>query len=223
MARVLLWNVQNKPLDGLVVRLAQQHRLDVVVLIERPESDSTLLQALQVVGPYARVDSHERFGVYTRFRAGSFVRLTPPVANDRVDFWRLRPPASNEVLLVAVHGLDRKNYPNEDRRALFFERVAENVRWAEADVGHKRTVLLGDFNANPFEPSIGGVRGLHAIRMRQINGLSYRTVMGRDYSFFYNPMWTCYGAGRNAAPATTLPRIESAQRVATVRNACKTG
>ena len=115
MARFLLWNINRRPLEGLVVRLVQQHKVDVVVLVERPASDGVLLQALQTIGLYARVESHERFGVYTRLGPTSFTRLTPPVQDDRTDIWKVRPRASTEILLVAVHGLDRRNYSEEGR------------------------------------------------------------------------------------------------------------
>jgi hypothetical protein len=202
MATFLVWNVQRKPLEGLVVRLAEQHKVSVLILVERPDPDDLLLRALQGVGRYHRVSSHERFGVYSRFRDSYFHRLTPPVEDDRVDFWRLQPPrATTEILLVVVHGLDRVHYI-DDRRELFFNRVVENIRWAEGSAGHRRTVVVGDFNANPFEQSIGGIRGLHAVGVRDIQGRDSRRVMGRDYNFFYNPMWACYGGSRNSPPAT---------------------
>jgi hypothetical protein len=202
MVTFLVWNVQRKPLEGLIVRLAQQHRVHVLILVERPESDDILLHALQGVGRYRRVESDERFGVYSRFPDSCFIRLLPPVGLDRVDFWQLRPPrGATEILLTAVHGPDRVHY-DDDRRELFFDRVVSTVRWAEGRIGHRRTVIVGDFNANPFERSVGGIRGLHAIGVTDINGRNYRTVMDLRYDFFYNPMWACYGGGRNSPPAT---------------------
>jgi hypothetical protein len=37
------------------------------------------------------------------------------------------------------------------------------------------------------------VKGLHAIRLTDLNGRKDRNVLGRAYEFFYNPMWRCYG------------------------------
>src|SRR4051812_25043183 len=111
MPAFLLWNVHQKPLDDLVVRLVQQHKVHVLLLIEPPEPDDTLLGALQGVARYTRIESHKRFGIYTRYNASAFHRLTPPVRSERMDFWRVRPSrAATEVLLVVVHGLDRVNY-----------------------------------------------------------------------------------------------------------------
>ena len=170
MATFLIWNVQKKPLEGLIVRLVQEHDVHIVILIERPESDATLLQALQtqVTQRFTRMPSHTRFGVYSRFPPNAFERLSPPVPNDRMDFWRLRPTtADTEVLLCAVHGPDKVNKA-DDWRELFFQRVAEQIKWAEGKIDHRRTFLVGDFNANPFEAAVGSVRGLHAVRMSAV-------------------------------------------------------
>jgi hypothetical protein len=106
------------------------------------------------------------------------------------------------IILVAVHGPDRYNEPDDSDRRFFFERTQENIRRVEADVGHKRTVVFGDFNANPFEESIGGIQGLHAISVRDVGGRHYREVGTRAYEFFFNPMWSCYGGTRGRPLAT---------------------
>jgi hypothetical protein len=67
MAMFLLWNVQRRPLGGLLVHLVQQFKVHVVILVERPELDLPLLQALQTLGNFARVPCHDRFGIYSRF------------------------------------------------------------------------------------------------------------------------------------------------------------
>jgi Endonuclease/Exonuclease/phosphatase family len=204
MATFLLWNVQKKPLDGLLVRLVQEHNVHIVILVERPEADAVLLQALQtqVTQRFTRVPSHERFGVYSRFPLKAFERLSPVVPCDRMDFWRLkRTNADTEVLLCAVHGLDKINN-SEARQALFFDRLHEEIKRAEHEANHSRTLLVGDFNANPFEASMGSVSGLHAVRMRSVGGRPFRTVMGVNYEFFYNPMWSSYGQQGDSPPAT---------------------
>lgn len=191
IATFLLWNVQHKRRNRLIVRLIEDHGVDAVILIEKPESDDGLLRNLRRVGDFKRLESHGRFGVYTRL-ASFFERLTPLIDSDRCEFWRIAPRQAPDILLAVVHGLDRLNH-SEDRRALFFQRVTANIRHLEVRLRHSRTILVGDFNANPFEPSIGGVQGLHAIRMKEVAGRSARTVLGEEYPFFYNPMWIRFG------------------------------
>lgn len=108
-------------------------------------------------------------------------------------------------LLVIVHGPDRRNAPQDDTRGVLFRQIVLQIEQLEQRAGHRRTVVLGDLNANPFEPSVMGAGGLHAIGTQQVRGRYERGIRhtGR-VAFFYNPMWRLYGADRggDAAAAT---------------------
>lgn len=77
---------------------------------------------------------------------------------------------------------------------MFFRRVADLIREQEAG-SHKRSIVVGDFNAHPFESAVLSSDGLHAIGIRQVNQLTGRLVRLGDAreDFFYNPMWQFYG------------------------------
>jgi Endonuclease/Exonuclease/phosphatase family len=201
MPTFLLWNVGQQSLDGHVTRLVQDHRVDIILLVERPLLDAGLLQILTPQG-FVRLPSHDRFGFYTRLGVASFARLTPPEPNERTDYWRfwLRPRL--DITPVVIHGPDRYNAPDDSDRRLFFARAHENICELEAAAGHKRTLVFGDFNANPFEESIGGLQGLHAISVREVGGRPYRETGTRRRDFFFNPMWSCYGRDRTGPLAT---------------------
>jgi hypothetical protein len=207
MTTFLFWNVQAKRLDGHIVRLVQDHHVDVLLLLEHPNPDGTLFHQLNTVRPHQRVTSHARFGVYVSFDASLMVRVAPPAAStagDRADFWDIRLSTKNRLFLALVHGLDAVNN-NPSRRSVFFDRLREDVEWMEArhpDVGHKQTVVLGDFNANPFDPIIGSTDGLHAIRVRSVGGKQTRSVLKRDYEFFCNPMCSCFKGWERSPPGT---------------------
>jgi len=83
--------------------------------------------------------------------------------------------------------------------------VADHVRSVEARTGHRRTVVCGDFNANPFDPSVLDADGLHAIGVKRVGREPHRGVreQGR-VDYFYNPMWRLYGTdpAGDAAAAT---------------------
>jgi hypothetical protein len=201
MTTFLLWNVQDKLLDGYIVRLAQQHRADVLLLIEQPKPDDTLFAQLNTVGVYERVPSQARFGVYVRFKSSKITRVLPAVSNDRVDYWDITVSKRNPLLLVLVHGLDIINN-SEQKRELFFDRLTSNILAVEARLGHKNTVVVGDFNANPFDAIVGGARGLHAIHVRDVGGKRIRSIANQDYEFFCNPMWSCFKGWEIGPPGT---------------------
>jgi hypothetical protein len=171
----------------------------VLLLVEHSKPDGILFSQLNAMRPFQRVTAHGRFGVYVGFESSLMVRILPPISNDRVDFWDVRISRKNRLLLILVHGLDIINN-SEEVRSLFFDRLRNDI--VEKEVGHKQTVILGDFNANPFDAIIGGIRGVHAIRVRDVGGKLKRSVMKKDYEFFCNPMWSCYRGWEKSPPGT---------------------
>src|SRR5215211_5035003 len=80
--------------------------------------------------------------------------------------------------------------------------LAGVISETEDVIGHQRTVLVGDFNMNPFDLGMVGAQALNAVMTRDLARREGRTVAGRPYRYFYNPMWGCYG-DRTPGPAGT--------------------
>jgi hypothetical protein len=191
MPRVLFWNVQRKQLDALVVSLVAGRRPDVVVLVESPPRSG--LPSLLTPDGLRRVSRSERFTVLAG-RDIRFTRQPNPDVTDRVEFWRVEPAGEDDWLFVLVHGPDRRN-ADDDTRRIVFGRVRETIRFLENRLGHRRTVILGDLNANPHDPAVLGAGGLHALGTRRVRGQTDRAVRSAGrWDFFYNPMWRLYGA-----------------------------
>lgn len=185
-----------------MVRMVEEHHVDLLVLIEHVGSRRNLSRLLGSVGDFAHISSHDRFSVYGRFGPDCMARIEPPIADNRMDFWQFKRDGHAGINVAVVHGLDIHNHPDKNDRQAFFSRVSDNVLWVESRAGHKRTIVLGDLNANPFDPEITAANGLHAIRVREIGGRKARTVRGQSYEFFYNPMWRCFGGDPGSPPGS---------------------
>jgi hypothetical protein len=190
MPRVLFWNVQRKQLDSLVLSLIAGQTPDIVVLVETP-ARSRLAAFLAPTG-WQRVSRSERFTVFAR-QTIRFTRQRHPDPTDRVEFWHAEPANEESWLVALVHGPDRRNAADDTRRFLF-GRTRETIRLLERQLGHQRTVILGDLNADPHDPSVLSADGLHAIGVKRVRGLTDRAVRSAGRAdFFYNPMWRLYG------------------------------
>jgi len=69
----------------------------------------------------------------------------------------------------------------------------EDICDAEDRLGTRNTMLIGDFNVNPFDYACIAANTLHAIPYREEVKSPGRTVMGRKYLKFYNPTWKLLG------------------------------
>jgi exonuclease III len=194
MARTsfLFWNVNRKPVERHLAALAAHHDLDVLILCECEIQHAVLAAALNADSPavFRAVDGESAFArVYSRLPS-----LRPFEDDDRLAAWRLARPDREEVLLAVVH-LASRRYLSQDSKQQECMDLATRIRELERRVGHERTILVGDFNMNPFEPGMVGTGGLHAVMSLDVARKRKRRVQNKDHSYFYNPMWGRFGDG----------------------------
>jgi hypothetical protein len=215
MAAFLLWNTMGNSterrgnVDSLVRQLVREHGIDIVLLVEYyPSKSASALSTTLIEDGLVKRNTSERFGVFAR---SEIVMEGEPVAalGDRVEIWKWKwkstPNAAEFARFALVHGPNRRDYEDGTRR-IFFRRVADAIRSQERQDSHRRSMILGDFNAQPFESAILASDGLHAIGVRDVRGLAQRHIHLGDEpeDFFYNPMWRMYGhiAAMDAGLAT---------------------
>ena len=202
MATFLFWNLNKKPLLNQISTLCHEHNVDVLILAESALSKVELLEAINKgQRSQFRVPSFappSRLSFFIRYPQRSF---KPVYDSGHVAIRRLIPPIGLEILLVAVH-LPSKLHSTETDQALNAPLVAQAIEEAETKVRHTRTVVVGDFNMNPFESGVVGATGFHAVLDRQTALREERTVRGKRYRFFYNPMWGRMGDTSQGPPGT---------------------
>lgn len=192
MFTIVFWNTNGRSLDSLVSSLARQHNADLVILAEYASKTYSTLDRLNEGAGF----QFEPGGKMPKGMA-AFCRFPPSLLIPRFDGHRvsirtLTLPARQE-LNVAIAHLPSKLYETADDQLFEFTSLSAEISKVEAGRGHCRTVLMGDLNANPFEAGIVGAMGLNATMSRHIAQKGFRTVKGRKYPFFYNPMWNHFG------------------------------
>ncbi len=191
MPKFLFWNLNRQDLHGFVRNLARQEGADVVILAECPTKPAKILEELNADSSdyqYAPGNcGHLLF--FTRFDSDY---LTPLFESHRVSIRRLALPKRPSILVAAAHLPAKMNFSEE---SLLVESVhlAQSIDQVEISEGHERTVLLGDFNMNPFEAGMVIAGGLHAVMSRNIASRMTRLIQRQRYKFFYNPMWNYMG------------------------------
>ncbi|HMR93323.1 MAG TPA: hypothetical protein PKC69_13455 [Chitinophagaceae bacterium] len=186
------WNINDKKLDSLIKQFADEFELDILILGESPYSPDELLLLLNSVSSdyyYAPGILCEKIQIFTKFKDNL---ITPIEESKRITARKLYSPKYGDVTLIAAHYNSKVNWSNEDQaaHAPTFKYLIDSV---ENKIGHKRTVVCGDFNMNPFDFGMVQSTGLHAVMDRKIAQKKSRTVDGIEYDFFYNPMWGFLG------------------------------
>lgn len=201
MITFLFWNVSRRPRMDSVCRLVARHKVDVLLLAENAVPAADVLRALgdEHQGPfYEHAGVCPAVNVYSIFPRQS---ARPLYEASRLTVHHLCIPERPDLLLAAVH-LRSKLFHAPESQHFACAELARAIGEIEHQVGHRRTVLVGDFNMNPFEPGMVAAAGLNAVMDRSVAARSARTVDGRKYPFFYNPMWSLMGDGPPGPPGT---------------------
>lgn len=203
MTRFFFWNfhVQGRveAPAAIVARTALRHDADLVILAESKVDPGLILEELNrdSVNFHYSSEPSKRFQVFTRF-PGQFLE-TFRLAR-RMSIRRLRLPGKMEILVAFIHFYDRRNHTREEQHSLAIQ-IAAILRDAEADAGHKRTVLVGDFNMLPSEDGMVDAYGFGAMMTKDLARKRSRdTLDGRPR--FYNPMWGRMGDMTEGPPGT---------------------
>ena len=76
-------------------------------------------------------------------------------------------PLRDDIILAVTHFQSKYNFDNESQ-ALECASLSDYIKLYEEEIGHKRTILVGDLNMNPFESGVVGAKGLHAVMAKSI-------------------------------------------------------
>ena len=193
MISFLFWNINKKPLLESIVWLVHNYDIDVLILAESELSDIDILKSINLQDkPCFTITPPglpSRIKMYSRFSR----RFIKPINDESgIAIRQIIPPIGLDILLVAVH-LPSKLYQKEQDQVLNCTLFSKTIEEAEAKIGHTRTLIIGDLNMNPFEDGMVGAAGIHSVSDRRIALKVSRQVNGKEYKFFYNPMWNYFG------------------------------
>jgi endonuclease/exonuclease/phosphatase family metal-dependent hydrolase len=198
---VLFWNINKKDLKEPIKRLVELHDVDILLLAVCTTAITDILSSLNAERSdyFFSPGLCEKIKVFTRFA----VELTRPVyEEERLTIRRLTLPMSVDVLLAVLHFPSKVRWTEEDQMVECV-RLINAIKLTENDIGHERTLLIGDLNMNPFEKAMVAAGGLNSVMDRNVAKKRRRVVQGRAYPFFYNPMWSFLGdLSRGKVPGT---------------------
>ncbi len=192
MITLLFWNLNKKPLQSSIKNIADMYQVDILMFAECDIPPDEILKTLNKESSsyyYAPGICCEKIKIYSRFSA-DFIR--PKEETSRLTIRHLNLPGLRDILLVILHLPSQMHWSKESisDECIY---VSDMIIRSEQAVGHSRTILVGDFNINPFEKGVVSAIGFNAVMTRAIADKKSRIVQGEEYPFFYNPMWSFYG------------------------------
>ena len=194
---IAFWNINKKNLSDLLVDFVSEYEIDILLLAEaEPQTVLDFITKENIINPsrkyYHIFDS--KVTVLSSYDPNIFESKHHLVNSPRWNSYLIDIPTIIKLNLITVHFHSKVNW-SEDSLALECVNLARDIEIVEEDSGIFETLIIGDFNMNPYESGLVAANGLHALP--DLNHISKnpsgRKIDGVNYKYFYNPMWNFFG------------------------------
>ena len=196
--KIIFCNINKRNKDvAHVVKLVNSVKPDLLFLAEcSPEIVSATQTQYEMISP-AIFDNPKVHGFIVSGKVECSLKRE---YNERLSFYRLAWQGK-EFLLGTVHLLS-KNCTSALAQSLVAEEYVRMVRIQEEIEKHKNTILIGDFNMNPFDSGMVSASVFNAVCSQEIALKQSRKFQRKDYDYFFNPAWKNYAGVGNAVYGT---------------------
>lgn len=185
-SNIFCWNLQQKDLSSAIQELVSRRSFDILFFSETTQkSRKALDEALKPLGYSTRTNllGNVRVALFDKYEQSEILlvkedqRLTIIIYNF----------GGEKYMVVGVHLDSPASYPDEsDRYALArdeYSIIASYMRTHEV----KNTVIIGDFNMNPFDRGMVSELSFKATHCKQ----TAQTV-NKKKEYFFNPSWKIF-------------------------------
>lgn len=185
--RFLFWNTHdNEDINTVLCDIIVEQKSNIVVLAEYKDIVEDLINRLDLNG--IRMDVYPSVGCDRLTILGN----KKNIRQSRQSKYYSMQIIENDLLLCGVH-LPSQMWTDERTQTLAFQSVVHDIELAEKESGIDKTVVVGDFNQNPYDDGCLGALGFHGIPVADEAQKISRVIYDTEYKMFYNPMWNLLG------------------------------
>jgi exonuclease III len=202
--RIVFWNTNRKSYTDDILELAKDQDVDILVLADCTVSGNLLIDEFITQFPLRDYNlvgspSHKKFILISRIPSAKVENFDQEFGGASWSINRFNFSVGLNFSLVTVH-LPSKLYWDSISQSFEVINMMQYVRKYE-EINGQKTIVMGDFNMNPYEPAMVAANGLHGMSDLNIVKKRGREVLGNTYDYFYNPMWNHLG-DKNGVPGT---------------------
>ncbi|MBO5360075.1 MAG: endonuclease/exonuclease/phosphatase [Clostridia bacterium] len=186
--KVLFWNThKNTNINPTIGELIAENNASIVVLAEYTANSDDLLSSLRL-----------QYGITMQRYNSCCERITiiGTVSNVEMRFdcdHSTIQIINGKDILCCTH-LNSKIYSDHQaQREIMIEQLIREICTVEKDLESENTIIVGDFNINPYDLSCLDARYFHSLPIYEETKRRTRKVAGNEYAMFYNPMWRFLG------------------------------
>ncbi|MBQ7113679.1 MAG: endonuclease/exonuclease/phosphatase [Clostridia bacterium] len=186
--KVLFWNThKNNNINSVLLDVIVENEISMVVLAEYTANADQLIALLSDKGILMR-----------RYMATGCDRITVLGSVLNVEPGPQSKYASMQVInkidiLCCVHLPSQIYSQGAGMRRVVIGRIISDINQLEAALNTENTIVVGDFNVNPFDEGCIDADMFHGIPTYSVASRKSRVVGDEEFKMFYNPMWNFLG------------------------------
>lgn len=148
--KLLFWNLNRNSIEEYVVDLIKENSIDIAVFTEYKSTDfSYIIENLNE--EYERAfEVREDAKITLCHRKKYKVR----VEEEKTNYTIYSIGTSTKKFIISGVHLPAKPWADEGSRNVITRKILTKIKDLESELNHDNTIVIGDFNANPFDEEL---------------------------------------------------------------------
>lgn len=185
---VLFWNThKNKRINKILIDLISENNVTFVCLAEYEANIDHLIMGLYSKGII--MQQYPTTGCDRITILGTYMDITPGRQTKYSSF----QIHNNKDIYCCIHLPSQIYSAGLGMRNVVIDTIVSDVESTEKELNSENTVIVGDFNINPFDYGCLDALAFHGIPIFDAVKRKTRTIADREIKMFYNPMWKFFG------------------------------
>ena len=186
--KFLFWNLKKNKISDQVSNLILLRDVDIALFAEHQGLDIKNLEAVLPQYKYIEDAGCEKIKIFCRKNIS--VELRQGQHNYiifSVSLRKLYGGSSPDLIIAGIHLPAMQD--GKARRKKLIQDLIKDIQKHEDDLHSDKTIVIGDFNANPFDEELAGHTYFNAVLFKDlIQSQEVIKFAGDEYKRFYNPM-----------------------------------
>lgn len=186
--KILFWNTYNNvKINDYIVNLVEENDVDVLVAAEyKADKDelNVMLHQLDLQLEECNTFGCERIDIWS-----NYINVEPGLQTKYYSIQII----NDEIILCCVHLPSDLHGNKSEERLIIVQQIIDEIESLSKLLKTEKIVIIGDMNEMPYSRGCLNANGFHGLPALSETDAPSRTVIGKEYKKYYNPMWSLMG------------------------------
>lgn len=188
--KVMFWNMNNQTSNIELIKLIGKYKPDCVLVAESKICLEETILELKYDYVSSIIHNKPKISFIYNSQTISEAKILQEHKN-RLFAYSIKYE-SLEFMIIGVHFVSKLNFDKDSQLCECIDYM-EQVRSLETNHNCKNTIIIGDFNMNPFDIGMIAGNAFNSVVSEAIAMKGKRIIQRKEYEYFYNPSWKIYG------------------------------